>query len=649
MRLAGLSLLVGAFLLAAAASPSPPEAPRREASWSGEGRGEGGSEPAPSVPPTPPPAPFKDITESAGITFVHSNGATGEKLLPETMGGGVAFFDYDGDSDSDLLFVDSAGQHTHGAGAVLYQNDGQGNFRDVTHQSGLAAAVRTNPEDPFSAFYGMGVAAADYDGDGWIDVYLTAVGPNRLLRNRWGHFEDVTEQAGVSGEATQKGAWSTGAAFFDADADGDLDLFVCNYLEWSPEIDRDPAKIAERTVATVDGGKILTYGRPQTYRGAHPFLFQNNGDGTFSEIAQQAGLHVTHPGSDEPVAKALAVAPTDVDGDHRTDLFIANDTTRNLFFHNRGPGENGLPRFEEVGELWGLAYDPDGNTTGAMGVDWGYLDTTGPRRDDLSILVGNFADEATSLYRAQGDPTFFADEALQAGIAAATRPTLTFGLLLLDYDLDGRLDLLQANGHVEPDIEKIDPAQSYEQPAQLFWNAGEATGGGGRGTTRLIEVPPAQLGDFAQPGVGRGATYADIDGDGDLKVVLTQIAGPARLLRNEQESGNQCLQLRLVGRGSARRAQGATVELATADAMQRREVLPTRSYLAQVGAEVVFGLGRNSAREDAGDWVLVTWSDGSRKTFAVSEIDQQQVLKRGRGEEEAHHTHCKRPLILPTS
>jgi hypothetical protein len=577
----------------------------------------------PGSPPSPPPAPFKDITAQAGITFVHSNGATGEKLLPETMGGGVAFFDYDGDGDSDLLFVDSAGQHTGGAGTVLYQNDGQGNFRDVTDQSGLAAAVRTNPENPFNAFYGMGVAAADYDGDGWIDVYLTAVGRNRLLRNRWGVFEDVTDEAGVSGEASRPGAWSTGAAFFDADGDGDLDLFVCNYLEWSPDIDRDPAKIGERTVATADGGKVLTYGRPQTYRGAQPFLFLNQGDGTFEERSKEAGLHVTQPGSDEPVAKALAIAPIDADRDGRTDLLLANDTTRNLFFHNRGPGENGHPRFEEVGELWGLAYDPHGNTTGAMGVDWGYLDTTGPRRDDLSILVGNFADEATSLYRAQGDPTFYADEAQQAGIATPTRPALTFGLLLLDYDLDGRLDLLQANGHVEPDIQEIDPRQRYRQPAQLFWNTGDTA----PGKPLFVEVPPEKLGDLPHPLAGRGATYADIDGDGDLDPALTQIAGPPLLLRNGQQTRNHWLRIRLADRPASTAALGYTLELTTANRTHKRMLLPIRSYLSQVDTGITIGYGKENTRDHC--WKLVApWAGGGRDLSAVGDPIGLLILER---------------------
>ncbi|MFP3938772.1 MAG: CRTAC1 family protein [Thermoanaerobaculia bacterium] len=665
--------------------------------------------------PTPPPAPFTDVTEEAGVTFVHSNGAAGEKLLPETMGGGVAFVDYDGDGDPDLLFVDSAGEHTGGRGVVLYRNDGGGRFRDVTDASGLGEAVRADPEDPYGAFYGMGAAAADYDGDGWVDLYLTAVGPNRLLRNRWGVFEDVTEAAGAAGAPGREDAWSTGAAFFDADGDGDLDLVVGNYLEWSPELDRSPDMVAERTVAaasrvrpchTADGcDEVLTYGRPQTYRGVHPFLFVNRGDGTFREAGRTAGLHVEGYASGEPVAKALAVAPLDVDGDGRTDLFVANDTTRNLLFHNRGPGDDGRPRFEEVGELWGLAYDPDGNTTGAMGVDWGHLgggtaapgnqpgsepgpeaggrdgdgegngngDAGAARRSppgDLSVAVGNFADEPTSLYTAQGDPTFFADEALGLGLAAPTRRPLTFGLLMLDYDLDARLDLLQANGHVEPDIAQIDRAQTYRQPGQLFRNAAEAEPAGGasraeagtsgspgaaadspsggngpdsaaadtgrgvpsgpasRAGPRLVEVPEEHLGDLARPLAGRGATYADVDLDGDPDLVLTQIAGAPLLLRNDRDADSGVLAVRLRGSAPNRQALGAIVELRTAGATQRRELQPARSYLSQVEAAIRFGPGRPAGADGAESptSLRVIWPGAGRESPARRELRRLDLL-----------------------
>lgn len=592
-------------------------------------------ESGPPQPPSPPPAPFTDVTAAAGIDFVHDNGAAGEKLLPETMGGGVAFLDYDRDGDQDLLFVDSGGWAVHSKrrpdhrpAVVLYANDGAGRFEDVTESAGLGVDAQTGRPP----FYGQGVAAGDYDGDGWIDLYLTAVGPNRLLRNRQGVFEDVTAATG----AAAGDAWSTCAAFFDADGDRDLDLYVCNYLSWSPTVDRG----MDRTVTFADGGEGLTYGRPQSYRGAHPALLRNDssdgGARSFTEVGEAAGLHVTArsgPSSDAPLAKALAVAPVDLDRDGRTDLLVSNDTERNFLFRNLGP-RDGVPRFEEVGELYGVAYDHDGNATGAMGVDWGFLTGRGDGADDLALLVGNFAHEHTSLYRAQGDPTFFADEAHRLGLAAPTRKPLTFGLVLFDYDLDGRLDMLQVNGHVESDIDRIDPGQRHAQPAQLFWNTGSPAE-----APLLAEVPAASTGDLARPLVGRGAAYADVDGDGDLDLVLTQTGGPAVLLRNDliaesrgagdrdRATGRRWLRLRLVDRPPNRDALGARVELTADGVTQQRQVMPTRSYLSQVELPVTFGLGDADGVDD----LVVTWPDGTREEFSVSGVDRLQVLERGQG------------------
>ena len=612
----------------------------------------------PAAGQAPPPARFTDVTAAAGIDFVHHNGATGEKLLPETMGGGVAFLDFDRDGDQDLLFVDSgrwpdpSASPASGTGAdpatgsatgsgtsrpeeptggvELFANDGSGRFRDVTAETGLERIFHGPGAQPF---YGQGVAVGDVDGDGWVDLYVTAVGPNRLLRNRHGTFEDVTAAAGASGGD----GWSTGAAFFDADGDGDLDLFVCEYLTWSPAVDRG----LDRTVPFTGDGEGLSYGRPQSYRGAHSLLLRNDSRGDaigFTEIGEAAGLHVAARGSGEPLAKALAVAPIDVDGDGRLDLLVTNDTVRNFLFHNLGP-RDGHPRFEEVGELFGVAYDPDGNPTGAMGLDWGYLGDPAGGADDLAVVVGNFAHEHTSLYRAQEDPTFFADDSLRLGLGADTRRPLTFAVLLFDYDLDGRLDLLQANGHVESDIDRIEPSLRHEQPPQLFWNSG--------GDPLLAEVPAGEAGDLDRPLVGRGAAYADIDGDGDLDLVITQTGGPPRLLRNDLARdprpdgtpGRHWLRLRLADRPPNRDALGATIELiergelgergrSGADgAVQRRQVEPARGYLSQVELPVTFGLGP----EGSVDRAVVTWPDGVREAFDVPEIDRLLVLERGHG------------------
>ncbi|MEM7353806.1 MAG: VCBS repeat-containing protein, partial [Acidobacteriota bacterium] len=434
-----------------------------------------------------PAVPFTDITAEAGIDFVHFNGATGDKLLPESMGGGVAFLDVDTDGDPDLLFVNSASwPHDPPANPrptmALYLNDGTGRFTDATAAWGLDVS-----------FYGMGVAAADYDVDGDVDLFLTAVGENHLYRNDGGRFTDVTDRAGVAGGVAE---WSTSAGFFDYDNDGDLDLFVGNYVRWSKEID------FEQDFRLVGVGRA--YGPPQNYEGTFPYLYRNEGDGTFTDVSESAGIEIANPATELPMAKSLGIAPVDVDRDGWIDLLVANDTVRNCFFRNLGDGT-----FEETAELVGVAYDRNGGATGAMGIDAGHY-----RNDsDLGFLIGNFANEMTSVYVSQGDPNIFADEAIVEGIGAPSRRMLSFGVFLFDYDLDGRLDVLQANGHLEGEIAKVDPSQSYRQPAQLFWNAGPDDG--------FVTVDAATTGGLAEPIVGRGSAYADVDADGDLDVVLT--------------------------------------------------------------------------------------------------------------------------------
>ena len=534
---------------------------------------------------TPPEAQFTDVTAAAGIDFVHTNGARGEKLLPETMGAGLAFLDFDTDGDQDLLLVNSSRwPGDPGTGPpptqALYRNDGRGRFENVTAEAGLDLEL-----------YGMGVAVGDYDNDGDPDVYLTALGPNRLLRNDGGRFVDVSAQAGVAGDAAD---WGTSAGFLDHDNDGDLDLFVCNYVKWSRAIDLD--------LHFTLNGRDRAYGPPTNYVGLHPYLFENEGDGTFRDVSQEAGVRVVDPRTGAPLAKALGLAIADLDGDGYLDIVVANDTTQNFLLHNRGGGT-----FEEIGAGAGVGFDLAGKATGAMGIDVAQYADDGR----FAVAVGNFAEETSSFFVDVNGPLHFRDEAASVGIASATHLPLTFGLFFFDYDLDGRLDLLQANGHLEDAIHEVQVTQTYRQPAQLFWNAGA------QASPLYVELPADHMGDLSRPIVGRGAAYADIDGDGDLDVALTQAGGPALLLRNDRPPGRHWVRVALEGTRSNRDGIGAWVELHAGGRTRLRQVMPTRSYLSQVELPVTFGLGDVTAV----DLLRVHWPDGSVQAVGPVEID----------------------------
>jgi hypothetical protein len=538
-----------------------------------------------------PRVQFTDITRQAGIKFEHENGAAGLKLLPETMGGGCAFFDFDNDGDQDLLFVNSnrwpwdrKPADRDEAKMALYRNDGQGNFADVTAGSGLDVSL-----------YGMGVGVGDYDNDGRVDVFLSALGPNRLFHNEGsGKFRNVTAAAGVAGGDNE---WSASTGFFDYDNDGDLDLFVCNYLKWSREYDEG------QNFQLVGGGRA--YGRPQNFEGTYPYLYRNDGQGRFTEVAVEAGLCIRNPNTGVPMAKALGVIFADLDLDGWMDMVVANDTVQNFLFHNQRDGT-----FREMGAEAGVAFDMNGNARGAMGIDVARFRDN----DSIGIVIANFANEMTALYVADGNNMQFMDEAVSTGIGPTSRLELKFGIFYADYDLDGRLDLFTANGHLEEDINRVQPSQHYEQSPHLYWNCGA------KHATEFMPVPAELCGsDFMRPMVGRGASYADIDADGDLDILLTGVGQTPRLLRNDQQQGHHWLRLRLTGTRANRDAIGARVELKLPDGSTlHRQVLPTRSYLSQVELPVTFGLGGTEQVRKC----TVTWPDGSKQQVDMNGVDR---------------------------
>ncbi len=535
---------------------------------------------------------FRDITKMSGVTFKHNNGAAGEKLLPETMGGGCAVLDFDNDGDQDVLFVNSRSwtESDKPSSMVLYRND-DGHFTDVTEGSGLDVSM-----------YGMGAAVGDYDGDGLSDVFITAVGSNALFRNLGdGNFEDVTQTVGIAGDA---GRWSSGAGWFDYDNDGDLDLFVCNYVEWNREYD------VAQNFQLVGGGRA--YGRPQNFEGTYPYLYRNDGGGKLTDVSESSGVQIKNSITGVPLAKSLGVTFCDLDSDGYLDIVVANDTVQNLLLKNTGEGT-----FVDMGVLSGIAFDSSGNARGAMGIDVAPFRGSGA----MAIAIGNFANEMTALYVAKRGSLQFFDEAVSTGLGPNTRLELTFGVFYFDYDLDGRLDLFCSNGHLEEEINRVQPSQHYEQPAQLFWNAGADQG------TEFVRVDAAHCGkDLQEPTVGRGAAYADFDGDGDLDIVTTAVGREARILRNDLDLDRHWLRIKLIGDGKKVNtdAIGSWVEVTLGDETLRQQVMPTRSYLSQVELPVTFGLGDR----DQVDNVIVTWPDGEVQSLGKLDIDKLHTIRR---------------------
>lgn len=571
-----------------------------------------GCGPAASPPPAAAPAPtvpaleeglpasgfsrrFVDVAESSGLRFRHSTGATGEKLLPETLGSGGAFLDHDGDGALDIFLVNSGVWPDRPADpataprCALYRGRGDGTFEDATAASGAGVAL-----------YGMGAAVADYDADGDPDLYLTALGDNVLLRNDGGVFRDVTAEAGVAGgrwrsEESPPGApghpeWSTAAAWLDADRDGDLDLFVANYVEWSRELE----------IFTTLDGRTKAFTTPDRYEGLPCRLFLRSGTPRsgverFEDVSEPAGLARIR-------AKALGVALWDLDGDRREDVVVANDTRPNLLLLSRGGG-----RYEERGLELGIAYDEQGRARAGMGIDIADYGNDGVP----GVAIGNFGGESMSLYRLAAGGTFTADAA-RAALEVPTWRPLAFGVLFADLDLDGIQDLVVANGHIEPDIARFSPAESHAQAPQLFRGLP-----GGRFADASALAGP----DFVRPRVGRGLAAGDIDGDGDLDLLFTANGGPPALLRNDPAPGTppaHWLRVQLRGAPPNTGALGARVTLRAGGTTQTRLARTGSSYLSQSEPTLTFGLGAATAVDE----LRVEWPGGRSEVVAVEGVDR---------------------------
>ena len=522
---------------------------------------------------------FRDITAQAGIHFLHNNAAFGKKYLPETMGPGCAFIDYDGDGYPDIVLVNGEDWPGHAktpSTLKLYHNNQNGTFTDVTAKAGLAVAI-----------FGMGVAVGDYDNDGHDDIFVTALGQSRLFHNNGnGTFTDVTKAAGMWGP----NEFSTSAAWVDYDRDGKLDLVVANYVQWSQPTD---------IYCTLDGAH-KSYCTPESYKGTSVRLWHNLGAGKFEDATQKAGMS-------DPTSKSLGLAILDYNGDNWPDIVVANDTQPNKLYLNK---QNGT--FEEKAVAAGIAFSEDGVARAGMGVDAADYDRSG----HPSLMITNFANQMLSLYHNEGNG-LFVDEAPRSEVGRNTLVTLGFGCFFFDYDNDGWPDILVADGHIENEIERVQKRVSYAEPPHLFRNLG-----GGK----FQEVTTQMGSGFATPKVARGAAYADIDNDGALDVLMTTNGGRAWLFHNEGGT-NHSLRLKLIGTTSNRDGIGAVVRVISGGAKQWQMLRSGSSYLSQSELVLTFGLG-DATKADA---VEVQWPSGQVEKLSGLSADQTVSIEEGRG------------------
>ena len=527
-----------------------------------------GCTPKPSVTPivvplSPPPVSFQDVTVRAGIHFQHDNGATGSKFLPETLGSGCAFLDFDNDGWLDILLLNSAplssNQTTSKSTMALYRNNHDGTFTDVTEKSGLNIPL-----------FGMGVAVGDFDNDGWEDLFITTVGRSRLFHNvsdgKGGRrFVDVTETSNI-----RDNGFATSCAWVDYDRDGKLDLFVCHYVHWSKETDK---------FYSVDGvGK--SYARPQEYSGESCRLYRNLGGGKFEDVTKKSGI-------ENSKSKALGIAISDYDGDGWPDLFVANDTEPNFLFHNQGDGT-----FKEIGVPNGIALSDQGKSRAGMGIDTADV----LHKGIFDVLITNFSGEQLTLYRRDSSGLFL-DVAARSGVGTETQTYLGFGAFFFDYDLDGWQDIFINNGHIDDDIGKREAGVTYKEPALLFRNLGDG---------QFSDVTKISGDALNMSRVGRGAAFGDFDNDGSPDILLMSNGGKPALLHNQNQTGNGWIRLKLIGTSSSRDALGARVKVTVGGETLTQEVHSGSSYLSASDRRLTFGLGKASQA----DRLEIRWPSG---------------------------------------
>jgi hypothetical protein len=522
---------------------------------------------------------FRDITAQAGIHYTHNNAAYGKKYLPETMGPGCAFIDYDNDGWPDIVLVNGQDWPGHSRTAStlkLYHNNHNSTFTDVTAKAGLAIPM-----------FGLGVAVGDYDNDGHDDLFITALGQSHLFRNNGnGTFADVTKAANMWGPND----FSTSAAWVDYDRDGKLDLVVANYVQWS---------IANDLYCSIDGSH-KSYCTPESYKGASARLWHNAGNGKFEDVTQKANFY-------DPTSKSLGIAIVDSNNDRWPDILLANDTQPNKLYINK---QNGT--FEEKAVSAGIAFSEDGVARAGMGVDAGDYDRSG----HASLIITNFANQMLSLYHNEGNG-LFVDEAPRSDVGRASLVTLGFGCFFFDYDNDGWLDILVADGHIEDQIEKVQKRVTYAEPPHLFRNLGSG---------KFQEVTQSLGAGFASPRVARGAAYADIDNDGALDVLMTTNGGRPYLFRNEGGT-NQSVRIKLQGVKSNRDGIGAVVRLVSGSDKQWQMLHSGSSYLSQSELVLTFGLGtRNKA-----DAIEVQWPSGQTENLSNINAGQTITVQEGKG------------------